>query len=193
VKTPKDELVDILVDLPSLLEDIDIMYSCSCPIEKEKQLQRILELCWVFDKRVTQWYLSVPSHIKDNFPDSKQVSYITAKHLLNTHIMTLYWTLCLILYMTLHSIYPSHSSAPLPYHTDPKIYCRNIIISVPIFLHPSVGTFRWHLVNFPVAWAARYLNSDKGKEMVEERQMLAGHFERKEAGTMKRFVLRKLY
>ncbi|KAH8670100.1 hypothetical protein BGZ60DRAFT_375305 [Tricladium varicosporioides] len=200
-KTPKDQLTDILVDIPSLLEDFDIMDSCIYPEKKEAQRQVLFDTCWALINQLTEWHNNHSSLLSSKLPDPGTTEYITTSDLVTTHLLTQYWTLCLIISKTLLELappphQPSHLKSPHfppPTNRHPATYARLIIHAVHIFLHPSVGTFRWHLVSFPVSWVVRYMNSDsvQGEEMRAEREMLEGLFRKKEAWTLRRWVLRE--
>jgi len=185
-KTLKEILVDILVDLPTLLEDVDVMAAMTDPGTKQIQKETLASRVWVFDKRLTDWYLSVPLPRELGMLDIEDADSMRAEDLTLAHIMTLYWCTCLVLYRTMTEVV--EPDFVLPEHADSSIYCKKIIQAIPIFLHPVVGTYRVHLATFPMGLCMNYLARCDPHEMTTERALLASYFRRPEGATMKSFV-----
>ena len=190
-KSPKDLLIDILVDIPSLLEDVDIMQACKDANSKEEQRQRLLGRCYLFDRRLAEWYSSQwpdgtsPPSYRPNTPLG-EVCSLKLEDLSSAHLMTLYWSTCLALYITMPLVLGAGDA--LPEHADPRIYILKITDTLPLLLHRDVGVFRLHLATFPMGVVYKCLQAMAPDEMVEQRIILAKLFEQPESVTMSKFI-----
>ncbi|PGG98203.1 hypothetical protein GX51_06923 [Blastomyces parvus] len=144
-KSPKDILLDILIDIPTLYEEIDLMNELSMSSaafspsssgnssedgkeginnehntrENEIQILRqvLIARFWDLDKRLQEWYESVPIPREQAIPtpypyfdnqnwkdkDTKHGFWmgefeVTVEQLALTHTLTLYWATCILLY-----------------------------------------------------------------------------------------------
>jgi len=185
-KTPKDSLLDILVDTPGLFEDFDVMNSCHDQEERETRRIELVEECWRFDKELMKWHATTPLAEGLSKPTPQDnAATVSTEVLAAAHLATLYWTTCLIVYATLAAA--AGPGAQLPVRVDPKIYCRHIASNVSIFFHPAVGTFRVHLATFPIAMALISMSS-MGPDMMETERKLLSYFELPEGAGIGKFL-----
>lgn len=180
MKTQKDSLLDILVEIPTLLEESDILRSCDDPDDKEHLQGKLINSCWLCDKQLVKWY-STAWH-KELKPFNPEDLLINAEDLGWAHLMTLYWATCIMVYSVMREVVGS--GIQLPERADVKIYCQKIIRAVPIFFHPAVGTFRTHLATFPVAVAMKYLSALPPEEREIEKRLMGECFLRPEGMAM---------
>jgi len=162
-KTPKDVLVDIFVDVPGILEDLDCMRNCKDEFEKESRRTRLVRECWRIDEELTWWL--------GNLSPKQELEELMARGLDNpsacdvavASIMTLCWTVALLSYSTLRLAIGKNAGLELPERTDPFIYCTKIANIAEVLFHPSAGTFGIQSAPLPIGMALVYLNSfDEG-------------------------------
>lgn len=175
-----------MIDLPTLLEDIDSAKFITNPYEKEVVQGELVAHCWLFDRRLAEWYLSLPPTAEHELLGPNKRNFFTVEDLSAAHLLTFFWSICLILYITIPNVLGLET--PLPEHATPQVYCRKIIQTIPVFLYSEVGMYRVHLATFPMGVALRYLTSIGPDEMPEERTLLAGYLRTPEAATMRRFL-----
>ena len=169
-KTPKDLLLDVLVEMPRLMEESDILQSCDSPTQRDCCTEMLLNDCWHFDKQLREWLENhAPKQILRT-PDTESPTLIDTTDLGSAHIMTLYWSVCIILYSIMRTVMGTETR--LPERGDIKAYCRNIIRTIPIFFHPAVGTFRAHLATFPMGLVMRNLDLFEPEERAVEQRLL---------------------
>ncbi|GKT65480.1 C6 zinc finger domain protein [Colletotrichum tofieldiae] len=177
-KTPKDVLVDIFVDVPGLLEDLDHLRSCKDDFEKESRRLRLIKECWRIDEELNWWL--------DNLSPRKELEELMARGLDNpsacdvvvASIMSLCWTISLLSYSTLRLAIGEKTGLELPKRTDPLIYCAKIASIVDIFFHPSAGTFGIQSAPLPIGMALVYLNSSEEGFNSETKWKLVSFFGR---------------
>lgn len=205
-KTPRDHLVDILLDIPTLFEAIDIMTSNNSPPQKENLRRQVWRGYLRLDQLLVDWHTNCappeamsPWHLDGvNIPQS-----ITPDDLVGAHLMTLYWSTCILLYGFVRDVLllPSKTggSPPLPSpgsaddastdEKNPSTSCRNLIRTLPLFFHPDAGTFRVHLATFPMSVASVHLNLAAGpREMLEERETFEWCLRKPDCATIRKFM-----
>jgi hypothetical protein len=161
-KTHKDKLVDIFVEIPSLLEDLDHLKQS--PTE---QLYRQFMTDYArIDLGLTAW---LQNHAPVQHLDILQArGHInpTAEDLAVAQIMSLFWTMSILAHNAmLLAVTLDPSSSPLshlPPHTNPRQYCTFIADIVEVFFQPEAGIFGMQAVPFPVGIALEYLMSTEG-------------------------------
>ncbi|KAJ5413926.1 hypothetical protein N7509_000553 [Penicillium cosmopolitanum] len=184
-KTPKDLLIDIAVELPGLCEGIDglTLLGNSAAASKLRTLLRSRAFEIIAKIAIWEATLSKPTILLD--PDEPLPETISSQELANSHLMTFFWGISLNVY---GQILPILDEATEASQLNPDACCRNIIRSLPLLLHPSVGTFRQHLVPFPVIACCAYLAACKSPSMQPERKLLVSFFQRREFAAMRPFM-----
>ncbi|KAM7185206.1 hypothetical protein V8F33_012549 [Rhypophila sp. PSN 637] len=185
-KTYKDALLDVFVDIPGLLEDLDDLRLTQDPSSASQHDKRvgILKECWRLDRELLRWF--------DKYGPRRQIQELRERRFRNqdpslsdaatAHIMGIYWAVCILVYSTLQSVLALHNGgideAALPERMELKQYCRHIADIAEVLLHPSTGVFGLHSTALPVGVALRYLNSvdepDFGELMSPEKRRLLG-------------------
>ncbi|KAK0615154.1 hypothetical protein B0T17DRAFT_619960 [Bombardia bombarda] len=157
-KTPKDALLDIFVDCPGMLQDLDLV---SAPSNGDKlKMADLLGECWRLDGELTRWldHHAIPEKL-----DRIQVAAIanppTAREIVAVKVMTLYWTMCILVYSTLRQAVPECQLDTLPPRTEPRQYCRNIANVIEVLFHPIAGMFGMHCTPLPILTVISYLDS----------------------------------
>jgi hypothetical protein len=153
-KDLKDILVDVLVDIPGLLEGLDQMSRCTEADEKLEQRQMLIRQCWELDEQLIQWLRLVRglgnpgSHSLDGPSESIVI------HVAIIHGMSLYWITCIILYSTLRAL--SVIPEELPQHTHPELYINKLTPALKTLLDPRAGLYGRHSAALLVELAAKY-------------------------------------
>ncbi|KAK4208330.1 c6 zinc finger domain protein [Rhypophila decipiens] len=188
-KTYKDALLDVFVDIPGLLENLDALRLAQDPSSSSQRDKRvgILQECWRLDRELLGWF--------DKYGPRRQIEELRERRFRNqdpslsdavtAHIMGIYWAVCILVYSTLQSVLTLHNGgcmsideAALPERMELKQYCRHIADIAEVLLHPSTGVFGLHSTALPLGVALRYLNSvkepDFGELMSPEKRRLLG-------------------
>jgi hypothetical protein len=100
--------------------------------------------------------------------------------------MTFYWATLMIAHNSYQRI---SNELPLDLDIDVDDCCCKIIHCVPLFVHPSTGIFRQHLMPFPAMTAIRHLNSTQPPLLQPERDYLLSISELPEFVGMRKFML----
>lgn len=184
-KTPKDLLIDIAIELPGLCEGIDTLRLLGSSAAASKLEVSLRRRAFEMIAKIATWdtTLSKPTILLD--PDEPLPDTISSQDLANSHLMTFFWGISLNVYGQIHSILDEATETS---QLNPDTCCRNIIRSLPLLLHPSVGTFRQHLVPFPVISCCAYLAGCRSPSMQPEQKLLVSFFQRPEFVAMRPFM-----
>jgi hypothetical protein len=166
-KNLKDELLDILLDMPELLKDADRMALCTDKGDKNRLRQDAVAKCWIYDEQLRTWLAVVcPSSTGCAWEcQQPNIGPISVEDIALAYALQTFWTACLLLYDTLRKA--SNPGVLLPEHTDPQIYVHNIVSTTPILLNPSSGMYGQHVMILPFALALQYAEATaKHREMV---------------------------
>jgi hypothetical protein len=188
-KRQKDKLIDVLVEMPTLLEEFDVLQLCDDPDKQGFFRRKLIDSCWLCDTQLTEWFSALFPQTEPRPKKPGSSILIDATDLGSAHIMTLYWATCIILYSIMRAVV--RPDEQLPERANSKNYCQKIIRTILIFFHPAVGTFRTHLVVFPLSIAMSHLISVFGLEEREvEQQLVDNYFLRPEGVTTGKFLKR---
>jgi hypothetical protein len=202
-KTAVDSIVDLLLILPSILEDFDISRSSTVNTELHRRARRLHTRCSDLNIRLNQW--------KDDFV-AKFLSGLfwndvelclpckdrdLEKNLLDAgldslYALSLYWSCCVVLHSLSSAVYhifppaPDIKVSPL----EPQKYARAIARNVTYFLHPETGLASATAVAFPICCICQsvyYMNfvpkSDATSRYYAELQNSLGDIEIAAKGT----------
>lgn len=175
-KTPKDLLIDIVVELPGLCEGIDSLNSLGKSSAAPRLRAILCRRAFEMIKKLAIWeatFSKSTSFLEINntvtLPET-----IPGHDLANCHLMTYFWGISLNVYGQIVSILDHADASQL----NPEECCRRIIRSIPLLLHPSVGIFRQHLVPFPIISCCAYMTGSKSPPLQPERELLASFFQK---------------
>ncbi|KAJ6007292.1 hypothetical protein N7540_011268 [Penicillium herquei] len=184
-KTPKDLLVDILFEFGSMYADIDSRRS-SLNSETKAKLQARLEICIkMVIKNLTLWDERFNDEVFLFEKDWESPRNLPVKDITAAHVMTLYWAICILAYEINRTIF---GEAPKGLDIHPRDCCQRIIRCIPKFLHPSTGTFRQHLIPFPLMTAMGYLISTETSGLVEETKYILSISQKPEVASVFHFM-----
>ncbi|KAI8221236.1 hypothetical protein K4K55_011151 [Colletotrichum sp. SAR 10_96] len=183
-KTRKDVMLDILTDVPALLEEVDILKSNP----SDYNCQRFMKTYQRLDREIVWWLenLSPPTDILHDLHERKYKNP-TADELAVAHVMTCFWTVCILVYSSLHAVLSSTLDLPgieemeLSGRINPRPYCLLIADAVEVFFQPEAGTFGMHAAPFPIGMAIKYLMLTEGFSS-KDCMRLIGYFSRQSGG-----------
>lgn len=214
-KTQKDKLLDILIEIPTLLEESDILsrFDDETQEEKDRWRERLIDHCWRCDEQLTNWHDTMTAY-KDIAPSAgfqtkhrnqafsatldedlqpinnnarEKSMLVDTMDLGSVHLMTLYWSTCVLLYSVLRRTVNPDTHLPERVN-DIKTYCRKIIRAIPIFFHPAVGAFRAYLSTFPMYVVILHLYVFREEEKKVELKLLEDCYDTPEGMTVGRFM-----
>ncbi|GAB1313194.1 hypothetical protein MFIFM68171_03404 [Madurella fahalii] len=152
----KDILVDILVDIPGLVEDFDNMQLCAEESKREGLRFELVHKCWELDRQLLTW-LGLLSQIGANpnqhpclEPSWKDV----VENVAQVHGMSLFWTASLVLYSILRMA--SGPQVDFPEHTDPTHHARKLVAAITILLQPGARLYGQQSAVLPLEIALQY-------------------------------------
>lgn len=183
-KTAKDLLVDIMLEIPSLYEGIDQLESKEHL--KSNLRQELQQTAYFTIIRLNQWHAKFAISLEPSRSDWQSPSRSSNDQLSGIHLMTFYWATLMI---ACTSYQRMSNELQLKLDIDVDDCCRKIIHCIPIFLHPSTGIFRQHLMPFPAMTAIRHLNTTRPPVLQAERDYLLSVSEMPELAGMRKFML----
>lgn len=202
-KSPKDELIDILVDIPEILEDIVSLRTLSSQPEKQYLLrQAVEEKCWRCDRQLLSWSTSC-GNATVAFVESLITAHSTEENSKNSappatdlamaHLGMIYWTTYSLVSQMLSSLSgaspPGEDKNRLPPRIDAHLYSRKVALLIPYFKSPAVGSFLLSFIGFPVAVAASFLaRQDSEGNFSEARALLVKAFHGERGSQLQRFL-----
>ncbi|KAJ9607131.1 hypothetical protein H2200_008203 [Cladophialophora chaetospira] len=203
-KSPKDKLVDILIEVPGILEDMTILKTLSSqPQERYLLCQALEERCWRCDRQLLIWSTSCGNAIVDfveslisvqDLSENSAESAPPSTYLAMAHLGMLYWTtynlLSQILSWLRQAAPSKNKTPPLPPRMDAHLYVHKVALLIPYFNKPEVGSYLISFIGFPVAVAASFLaREDSAGTYSEARALLVQAFSGGERGKeLQRFL-----
>ncbi|VUC20209.1 unnamed protein product [Clonostachys rosea] len=187
-KTPRDRLLDILVDLPAILEAIDVAQVWKDADKKRTCFTFIVKGLLRLLDRMLEWHdqhfsslEEFPRYLDEQLPEVIKVGQLAA-----AHVMSLYWSMCVRAVTILHKLQPPGS----PRHPiDIDACCHDIVCTLRIFTHPSAGMFRQHITPFPMSTALLHLMMVEPAILRREREVLLREMGKPECDLVRMFIL----
>ncbi len=157
-KMPKDMLIDILVEIPGLLEDLDRMRDCEDEDEREILEIDLRRRCSSYDRELQAWNKHSAPTERFGAIVSRSEDNLSAGDLSVVYIMASSWATALLLYGTMRDLAedPDH----VPERASLWPYVEKIAQCAKYFFHPSTGNFGKEMANFPLGLALQFLDSD---------------------------------
>ena len=176
--------MDILVDIPAILEQFDEFREClSVSTQRQEQLRReLVQRCWLYDLELQTWSkISGPrvlTFLEDKIATGKFETQIpSSEDFATVHLGFVYWATCILLYHVLWEL-AGENRRLLPERINPRQYCRNIATLVPYLQDAGSGAFFINMTTMPVGIAMGFLDAyDPPDQPSEEREMLLESFE----------------
>ncbi|CAI7568005.1 unnamed protein product [Penicillium manginii] len=176
-KSPLEELTDIMVQTPGLLEELDNIRAS--PVAKRSPLvwEEFLDNCSRIERQLLAWRISMGDDI-GTYDYTRSCSTLPLpkedRDYPVLHMSFFYWSCSIILYTTIHiamdqairNQVDTHCS-PIPfsspeypnYHDErnPTLHAHRIIHALPLSYRPHAGGYAALSSTFPLGMAVRYL------------------------------------
>lgn len=171
-KTAKDELIDVLVEIPGLLEHVDYLQTFSHADKKKAELhQQLVNRLLLLDRDLRIWYNSFGSRLdlttEKIMIDTRRPP--SGEELAAAHLLVIYWC-CLLLYNQVRQALPQ---ADVPQSHSLKTLCKNILRVIRVFLGLNSGWYGINIAAFPLGLVLRHLDEwDLTRESYEERSII---------------------
>ncbi|KAK7587931.1 hypothetical protein V3481_010621 [Fusarium oxysporum f. sp. vasinfectum] len=164
-KSPKDKLVDILLEIPGLLEDLSLGLTDQTQTHHSlrEQLQARCHLCDIQLR---------PSQVFNPSPEDFAIA----------HLSMIYWATCSMLCQIMHRTADDDD-------TDPWLYCHKILLMVPFFQRPDMGAIFINFLGFPVGRVISFLTRQVEPRTAELRELLQKIFQNQHQGSQLRAFL----
>ncbi|KAL0933762.1 C6 zinc finger domain protein [Colletotrichum truncatum] len=175
-KSAKDSLVDIFVDIPGILEDLDLFRSCDEGPEKEERQKKLIRECWRIDAELMSWLDSLSPQEEFKALEARGLENPTTCDVVVASAMCLFWTTCILAYSTLRMAFGPNPGVELPERTNPRIYCTKIANMVDVLFHPAAGTYGIQSAPLPIGMSLVYLNSTEEGFNSQEKKKLVSFF-----------------
>ncbi|WPH04792.1 Hypothetical protein R9X50_00768800 [Acrodontium crateriforme] len=183
-KSPKDHLIDILCDIPSLYEQLDAfaqvkaspLMNKASPLMNKIKKQGLISTCRDLEARLTQWQTEFIYFFDTDQEELNNPCSTTCdpEILPAAHVRSIYWITGILIYTEwydlLHDKYinidkignsNATTEATRAYKLS-TLYCRNILDSLTLFLHPAMGMYRLSFTSFQLASVQRFLRLFEG-------------------------------
>ncbi|PIG88387.1 hypothetical protein AARAC_004642 [Aspergillus arachidicola] len=170
-KTPKQHLLDLMLEIPALLQMIDSVHSASDLSQKLKMLSRVWDVYSSLYRRLQTWYEAYQSDFPSKLhweqpsrfhtvyaipPERVPSTCIYFSDFESGHIHLLYWTSHVLLFSNLAEGSQS-PSPPFPCDVqDMHDMAVNIARSVEYFLQPKTVALGACVISFPTTVAFGY-------------------------------------
>jgi len=155
LKLPKDHLIDILADVPGLLQDVDRLQDCDDE-KKARVLKDDLELrCRKHGEELNAWHkIHAPNEQYRILVHGGKEPH-TADDLAVVYVMSLAWAAAILLHGVLRTLGVHPDRLTKQSHT--RFCLREIAKCTRCFLHPSMGAFGKEMAVFPLGLALQFL------------------------------------
>ncbi|VUC31047.1 unnamed protein product, partial [Clonostachys rosea] len=191
-KTPRDRLVDIMLDLPDITKEVSRLNATTREYDQLFQRERLIEKCWSILRDLRRWESTWGTEAVDFAVNrvNTQPSPLTSEDLAKGHIMLIYWANCIMLCDIFQSQIKKslkpRTPAAWPEYTKPATYCRKMANLLKFFQMNKSGSFFMNMVLTATAYCFEYLNrEEEGGASLEKAILLnalRGHID-KDAAT----------
>ncbi|CAG9989187.1 unnamed protein product [Clonostachys byssicola] len=146
-KSPQDLLIDILGEVPALLEDTDtaLLHKDS---QKPALLEKILGECWKINDQLKWWLENIgPGSLAARTLQAQELPSSAANDTATGHKMCIYWAAHLLIHATIWLILRSNqpriqrNENDIFHQSYPGLYCSNIIETARRISNPLVDGF----------------------------------------------------
>ncbi|KAM0713845.1 hypothetical protein Q7P37_010807 [Cladosporium fusiforme] len=173
-KTPRDLLVDIAFEIPSLYERIDHLPSFTGAL-LDARMQEVIITCLDLHRQLEEWKAAYYApYEKDAYlalTGNLTTRAMSARTMMAAPMATLFCAYSLKVYSTLHGINPTDDWLPARSLADKC--CRDIVRVIPVLLTPAMGMFRVHVATFPLGAAVMHVATMRSEDLQGERIALA--------------------
>lgn len=161
--------MDIFVDLPNILEEMDIMQTCPDKASQEHLRSAVILKFHALNQDLANWWTW--SNMAEPSIEAAPDASLSVDDLAELYISCLFWAICIIVAASLKIIIVS-DSADSAAAANPIVYCQKIIRATRTLLDPAAKSGWVHLPNFPVSVALAYLNATGEDSGAQKRLMI---------------------
>ncbi len=154
-KNLKDVLVDVLVDMPGLIQEFDEMQLCTEPSNQAERRVKLIDKCWEHDRQLLNWSSLVFREVNPGTqPCTDPLSVDLVTRIAQVHGMSLFWTTSLILYSIFHMA--AGPEEDLPDRMNPMSHALQLADAISILLQPTAGLYGQQSAALPLEVALQY-------------------------------------
>jgi hypothetical protein len=164
-KTPKDQLIDIFVAIPSIFEATDDLERMGEGEEKNLKRKQLLEYCWGQHRDLQAWYAKNAPIDRLDAVHEKPAGSLSLEDLALLYLMILYWAVGILLYSTMLL----HGAKGVP---TPAPMLRLVVKYAEHFFDPGMGKCRVEWVSFPIGLVMQYLVAGPGRHFHDADAMM---------------------
>ncbi|CAG9975273.1 unnamed protein product [Clonostachys byssicola] len=181
-KTPRDTLLDIMLEFPGLFEESDRIKVMSDGDEQLAHAQWLLrEKCYRLHEDLQAWAgrdgkKALELELVNGEETDTASSTTSSEEFAMGHLLMLHHASRIILYDALRSHTGSHVEA-IPGYVDPRLYCRRMGNFIPFFLVPNAGSVFLDMTILPITVALEYLSRNEKIEPSTEKLLLLRAFQ----------------
>ncbi|KAK0623982.1 hypothetical protein B0T14DRAFT_191973 [Immersiella caudata] len=157
-KNMKDILIDVLVEIPGLVEDLDAVRLAKNSDARQALRADLEERCWQHHRDLRCW-LGLLSRFVNPCPNPcpspkppDPVDVVT--RVARVHGMSFFWVTSLVLYSILREVRESQHAAAE--ETNPLYHVQRIVEAISILMRPEAGLYGRHSVVLQIEIAIRY-------------------------------------
>lgn len=195
-KSPRDHLLDIIIDVPAIYEAIDVIRTWpddddadATKGRKETARLMIRRGLTAVITRLLAWHAvhampTIPPSLDHPPPEAA-----TPEQFLAGHVMTLFWATCIRLQYHERLMNRPDLGETVDPRIDPDALCRAIVNVIRVFVQPSAGICRQHFTIYPMSTALQHLIDVGPGRMVQERENLWADLNRPHCILIKKFLL----
>jgi hypothetical protein len=174
-KSSLDELTDIMIQIPGLLEELDIIRASTIAKRSSKAWEDLLDRCSSIEKALLVWKTAVGDDLqKYDYAHSGDPLPIPEidRDFAVLHLSLFYWSCSIMLYTTIHIAANEAGQltmqySPIPFslqgspnyknERNPTLHAHRIIHAMPLSYKPHSGGYGKLSSTFPLGSALRYL------------------------------------
>ena len=185
-KTPKDYIIDVLVEMGRFYEDIDAIKHCDDADQHSTSFDGLKTEMLSRADSILAWQPLFSGHIGSEEVDSKANSAIDVEAIAYAYARALYSTVIIILCDAYRNQLKAGDALELL--LDPGQACKDIVQVLPVFLSSCTRGFRQHLFPLPVSAAALHLSVTASDCHQDERVRLRKILSQPDVSPMRKFV-----
>ncbi|XEU97564.1 hypothetical protein FSHL1_002850 [Fusarium sambucinum] len=180
-KSPLDLLTDVLVQIPGLLQDLDLLRDLDpSEVETYEAAEKLVRQCLQLERILVKWKDIMPDafHLLDSTVVGRRElpSLQTDEDIAVLQPSYLYWSCCIILYTTMYfsrqhvdmpEVLAREAQVPFAHQGErqfehprnPTLYAHKILYAIPLCHQSQCGSYAVLASTFPLGIAIRYLTA----------------------------------
>lgn len=139
------------------------------------------------ESKLVDWHRMFGDLIVIPKQDYNAPDVVTPQILATAQLSTLYHTACVIIYGMIGKSFIGEDDLEWKYN-DPFVSCKKILETTSLFLNPTVGLYRTHLITFPMTVTMTYLATVPPEDGLEEKTLLVNCLNNASCATIRKFL-----